>query len=84
MYSVHVHMYNSAFPAVSLGLAIPGQIFVYETISKSNHRGSHILVSWMAPVTTCFITKHLESVHGCKLTDLSIDTPKPPVFILPN
>ena len=38
----------SAFPAISVGCTIFGEIFVYVTIFlKSSHWGSHILSSWI-------------------------------------
>ena len=37
----------SAFPAMSLGLTIFGEIFAYVTFLFSNHRGNHIPSSWM-------------------------------------
>ena len=43
---------SSAFPAISLGFTIFGEIFAYVTgflllLLFSNHRGSHILSSWI-------------------------------------
>ena len=37
----------SVYPAISLRFTIFGEIFEYVTIFQSNHRGSHILSSWM-------------------------------------
>ena len=51
---------SSAFPAISLGFTILGQIFAYVTLFfSSNHWGSHIQSLWMVHVGYVFIA----SIH---------------------
>ena len=41
---------SSAFPAMSLGFSIFGEILAYVTVFKPNHRRSHIPSSWINSV----------------------------------
>ena len=46
---------SSAFPAISPGVIILGEIFAYMTVFQSNHRGSHIPSSWIVHAGCVFI-----------------------------
>ena len=46
---------SSAFPAISLGFTILGEVFAYVTIFWSNHRCSCILSSWMVHAGCVFV-----------------------------
>ena len=47
---------SSAFPAISLGFTIIGDILCKRSVFKSNHRGSHIPSSWMVCDGCVFVT----------------------------
>ena len=46
---------SSAFPAISLGFTILGEILQYVTVLQSNHIGSHIPSSWIVHAGCVFL-----------------------------
>ena len=54
---------SSAFPAISLGFTILGEIFACVTVFESSHRGSHIPSSWMAHAGCVFVA----SIHPSRI-----------------